>query len=91
MWELLWLSGFVFIPLYFFLPETSTPTLLYYKAKSLRAETKSERFVSETMINSKSVTRTEIAKLALIKPFEFTFKDPAIAFVNIYVSTYAPL
>ncbi|KAL2682976.1 hypothetical protein Neosp_007437 [[Neocosmospora] mangrovei] len=85
MWELLWLSGFMFIPLFFFLPETSTPTLLYYKAKRLRKQTNSTRYVSEAM-GLNSASRKDIAKMALIKPFEITLKDPAIAFVNIYTS-----
>ncbi|KAJ4318828.1 hypothetical protein N0V84_006641 [Fusarium piperis] len=85
MWELLWLSGFMFLPLFFLLPETSTPTLLYYKAKRLRKETNSTRYVSEAT-KSNSASRREIAKMALIKPFEITLKDPAIAFVNIYTS-----
>ncbi|KAI8717482.1 MFS domain-containing protein [Fusarium sp. LHS14.1] len=85
MWELLWLSGFMFIPLFFFLPETSTPTLLYYKAKSLRKEANSTRYVSEAM-GLNSASRKDIAKMTLIKPFEITLKDPAIAFVNIYTS-----
>lgn len=86
MWELLWLSSFIFIPLFFFLPETSTPTLLHYKAKRLRKQTSSTRYVSEAMGLS-SASRKDIAKMALIKPFEITLKDPAIAFVNIYVRT----
>ncbi|KAL6365286.1 hypothetical protein LRP88_01272 [Fusarium phalaenopsidis] len=89
MWELLWLSGFMFIPLFFFLPETSTPTLLYYKAKRLQKETNSTRYVSEAM-GSNSTSRKDIAKMALIKPFEITLKDPAIAFVNIYASIHYP-
>lgn len=87
MWELLWLSGFMFIPLFFFLPETSTPTLLHYKAKRLRKETNSTRYVSEAM-SSNGISRKDIAQMALIKPFEITLKDPAIAFVNIYASTH---
>lgn len=89
MWELLWLSGLMFIPLFFLLPETSTPTLLYYKAKRLRKETNSTRYVSEA-ISSNSVSRKDVVKMALIKPFEITLKDPAIAFVNIYASTSYP-
>ncbi|KAL2125911.1 hypothetical protein VTI74DRAFT_2272 [Chaetomium olivicolor] len=86
MWELLWLSGATFIPLFFFLPETSTPTLLYYKAKRLRTETGFQRYITENMLSARSIARKEVVKLALIKPFEITLQDPAIAFVNAYTS-----
>lgn len=85
MWEIVWLAGFVFICLVLFLPETSTPALLYYKAKRLRRETDSERFVAINSLRSKGVAHSQLVKLALIKPFEITFKDPAIAFANFYV------
>lgn len=85
MWEVVWLSGFVFVLLFVFLPETSTPTLLYYKAKRLSEETGSPRFVAVSSLRAKNVTRGQIIKLALIKPFEITLKDPAIAFTNFYV------
>jgi DHA1 family multidrug resistance protein-like MFS transporter len=85
MWELLWLSGFILLPLFFFLPETSTPTLLYHKARRLRANDHLEATTADTHATTKRSTRVDIVKLALIKPFEITLKDPAIAFVNIYV------
>lgn len=86
MWEIVWLAGLILVLLVVFLPETSTPTLLFYKAKRLRQETGSERFVTVHALRSKSITRRELVRLALIKPFEITIKDPAIAFTNIYVS-----
>lgn len=85
MWELLWLSGFILLPLFFFLPETSTPTLLYHKARRLRANGHLEAGTADTYSTTKRPTRVGIVKLALIKPFEISLKDPAIAFVNIYV------
>ncbi|CAI7652374.1 unnamed protein product [Penicillium viridicatum] len=86
MWEIVWLAGFVFVLLVLFLPETSTSTLLFYKAKRLRQETGSDRFVTADSLRSKGVSRSQLAKLALIKPFEITLKDPAIAFANFYTS-----
>ncbi|OAQ95525.1 MFS general substrate transporter [Purpureocillium lilacinum] len=86
MWEIVWLAGLILVLLVVFLPETSTPTLLFYKAKRLRQETGSERFVTVHALRSKSITRGELVRLALIKPFEITIKDPAIAFTNIYTS-----
>lgn len=87
MWEIVWLAGFVFVLLVLFLPETSTSTLLFYKAKRLRKETGSDRFVTVDSLRSKGVSRSQLVKLALIKPFEITLKDPAIAFANLYVGS----
>ncbi|KAM0321358.1 hypothetical protein ACHAQA_010160 [Verticillium albo-atrum] len=86
MWELLWMSGFMFLPLFFFLPETSSPTLLYHKAQRLRAKGHLDGVATDIHAPTERVTRTETVKLALVKPFEITLKDPAIAFVNIYTS-----
>ncbi|KAH7377245.1 major facilitator superfamily domain-containing protein, partial [Plectosphaerella cucumerina] len=86
MWELLFISGFMFLPLCFFLPETSTPTLLYQKAQRLRAKGHLDGIAIDVDAPTDRVTRTEAVKLALVKPFEITVKDPAIAFVNLYTS-----
>jgi len=86
MWELLWLSALMFLPLFFFLPETSTPTLLYYKARRLQVNNPSEATNTDKRSVAGRSSRADIVKLALIKPFEITLKDPAIAFVNIYTS-----
>jgi len=85
MWELLWLSGLILLPLFFLLPETSTPTLLYHKARRLRATGRLATTIANTHSATKHPTRANILKLALIKPLEITLKDPAIAFVNVYV------
>ncbi|KAH6950238.1 major facilitator superfamily domain-containing protein [Fusarium avenaceum] len=86
MWELLWLSTFVLVLLIIFLPETSTPALLYHRSKLLRDETRSDNYVDERSIALRGVSTKEAVKAALIKPFEISLKDPSIAFVNIYTS-----
>lgn len=86
MWELLWLSAFMFLPLFFFLPETSTPTLLYHKARRLQVNKPPEATTTGKHLVAEGPSRADMVKLALVKPFEITLKDPAIAFVNIYVS-----
>lgn len=82
MWEISWLSAFVFVLLFAFLPETATPTLLYYKAKRLRQDTGNPGY---RVKGSSDLLRGDVIKMALIKPFEITVKDPAIAFTNLYV------
>jgi hypothetical protein len=88
MWELLWLSGFILLPLFFFLPETSTPTLLYYKARRLRADGYLDATTTDRPTATKHPRRADVVKLALIKPFEISLKDPSIAFLNIYASLH---
>lgn len=89
MWELLWLSAFMFLPLFFFLPETSTPTLLYYKARCLQVDNPPKATTADRPAIAEWHSRAKIVKLALIKPFEITLKDPAVAFVNIYVGRHS--
>ncbi|OAA73008.1 Major facilitator superfamily domain, general substrate transporter [Akanthomyces lecanii RCEF 1005] len=83
MWEIVWLSGLVFVLLFAFLPETATPTLLHYKAKRLRQETGNSGYKAK---GARILPRGDMARMALIKPFEITIKDPAIAFANLYTS-----
>ncbi|QYS95347.1 hypothetical protein H0G86_002641 [Trichoderma simmonsii] len=85
MWEMVWLTAIVFILLFVFLPETAAPTLLYYKAQRLRKETGNPGYISEHSASQK-LSRSQIIQLALVKPFEITVKDPAIAFANLYTA-----
>lgn len=85
LWETVWLSAVVFVILVIFLPETAAPTLLFYKAKRLRQKTGQSAFVPKGSLTKKHLSTAQVVKLALIKPFEISIKDPAIAFINIYV------
>ncbi|UKZ50467.1 hypothetical protein TrVGV298_004730 [Trichoderma virens] len=85
MWEMVWLTAIVLVLLFVFLPETAAPTLLYYKAQRLRKETGDSRYISEHA-SYQQLSRSQIIQLALVKPFEITVKDPAIAFVNLYTA-----
>jgi DHA1 family multidrug resistance protein-like MFS transporter len=86
MWEMVWLTAIVFVLSFIFLPETPASTLLYYRAQRLRKETGDPRYISEYLSALQPLSRNQIIQLALTKPFEITIKDPAIAFVNLYVS-----
>ncbi|PTB49953.1 hypothetical protein M431DRAFT_499963 [Trichoderma harzianum CBS 226.95] len=79
------LTAIIFILLFIFLPETAAPALLYYKAQRLRKETGDPKYISEHSASQK-LSRGQIIQLALVKPFEITVKDPAIAFVNLYTA-----
>jgi len=47
IWELLWLSGFCLVFLFFALPETSSPNILYRRTKRLRKLTGDDRLTCE--------------------------------------------
>jgi DHA1 family multidrug resistance protein-like MFS transporter len=72
--------------MFFFLPETSTPTILLQRARRLRKHTGDEKFMSQSEIDQRYLTVSAIAVDALIKPLEITIKDPAILFVQVYTA-----
>ena len=86
LWEILWVAGPVFILMFLFVPETSTPNILLRRANRLRALTGDSRLKSQSEIDQKGLKPSAVALDALIKPLEITIKDPAIAFVNTYTA-----
>ena len=84
-WELLIISGPVYLLIILFLPETSGPTILYYRAKRLREHTGREQLMSESEIKQKDLTASSLLFDALIKPWEVNIKDPAILFTTVYL------
>jgi len=84
LWEILWLSGPVFVLWFFTMPETSQDNILLRRAQRLRKLTGSSKYVSQSELNQKHLTASAIAQEAFIKPFEINIKDPAILFTSIY-------
>lgn len=84
--EILWVSSAMFLVMFFFLPETSTPNILLRRAKRLRKLTGSQRFMSQSEIDQRNLRPSAVLIDALIKPIEITIKDPAIMFVQIYTA-----
>jgi DHA1 family multidrug resistance protein-like MFS transporter len=86
LWEILWVSGPVFVLWFFFLPETSADTILLYRARRLRKLTSNSNLQSQSEIKRRHMTASAIFVDAIIKPFEIMFKDPAVLFVNLYTA-----
>jgi DHA1 family multidrug resistance protein-like MFS transporter len=84
--EILWASVPIFLVMFLFLPETSTPTLLLHRARRLRRLTGSERFMSQSEIDQRNLDKRAVLLDALVKPLEITMKDPAILFVQVYTA-----
>lgn len=84
MWELLWASGPSFIIFLLFLPETSTPTILYRRAQRLRKLTGNQNLKSESEIEQENLSFSQITYNALVVPWKINILDPAILFTSIY-------
>ncbi|KAK9342426.1 MFS general substrate transporter [Lipomyces starkeyi] len=77
LWEILWMSGPVFLLFFICLPETSASNILLRPAQSLK---------SQSEIDQANMKVSTIAFEALIKPWQISILDPAVAFTHIYTS-----
>ncbi|GHJ87320.1 hypothetical protein NliqN6_3722 [Naganishia liquefaciens] len=91
-WEMLWLSGFSLVFLFFLLPETSSQTILLKRAKRLRKLTGNGELKSKSEIEQSQMTPKQVAKMTLLKPFQLNFSDPILFALNLYIAfVYAVL
>lgn len=86
LWELLWLSGPIWILLFLALPETSPSNILLRRARRLRKLTGDNRLKSQSEIDQANLTAKDIAAEALWRPMQLIFLDPSIAFTAIYTA-----
>jgi DHA1 family multidrug resistance protein-like MFS transporter len=86
MWEIVWLSAPIFVLLFFFLPETSSDAILLKRAQRLRNKCGNDKLMSQSEINQKRLTFSNVLAEAFFRPFQITILDPAILFVNVYTS-----
>ena len=86
MWELLWLSGPVWIAMFFFLPETSASNILYRRAQRLRKLSGNPMVKSQGEIDQAAMTVKDVTVEALWRPIQTILLDPAIAFTAIYTA-----
>ena len=85
-WFMCIISGFSFVMLCFTLPETFGKTLLYRKAKRLRAITGNDRITSEGEIENSKMTSHELIIDTLWRPLEITVMEPVVLLINIYIA-----
>ncbi len=86
MYELLMLSGFTYILLFFCLPETNAETILLRRAQRLRVITGNKNLRSLSEVNQKDIHLLRIMGRYLTTPFRVTLQDPSIAFINMYTA-----
>ncbi|CEJ56374.1 benomyl/methotrexate resistance protein [Penicillium brasilianum] len=86
LFESIWMSAPVLILMFFFLPETSSATILLRRAARLRKIHNNARFMAQSEIDQRNMKVSAVAVDALIKPLEITIKDPAVLFVQVYTA-----
>jgi len=86
MWETLILSGFTFLVLFFFLPETNTDYILAQRAKRIRAKTGNSNFLSKVESRSANKNWLKLTAYHLTMPFRITVQDPSVGFINLYTA-----
>ncbi|KOS46839.1 hypothetical protein ACN38_g2147 [Penicillium nordicum] len=75
-WMTIILAGLVLIPVVFFLPETYSPVLLYWKAKELRRLTGDDRYRSP--LEFRRATFAYRLRASLYRPFQLFMTEPII-------------
>ena len=84
LWEIVWMSGPVFVIWFISMPETLADYILLRRARRLRKITGDQRYVSVSEIKQSKLQFSEVIVDALVKPFEINVKDPAIAYTSLY-------
>jgi MFS transporter, DHA1 family, multidrug resistance protein len=89
LYELIWLSSFTLVLLFFILPETFAPTLLLQRAQRLRRVTGNPNLRSQSEIDQSKLSPRAVLTEALWRPFQLSI-EPAVFFINLYIGlTYA--
>jgi DHA1 family multidrug resistance protein-like MFS transporter len=86
LWEMLWLSGPIFIVMFFFLPETSPSNILLRRARRLRAKTGNMRLKAQSEIDQENMKVGALIAENLYRPMEMMIKDPAVGFTALYTA-----
>ncbi|GAA84884.1 caffeine resistance protein [Aspergillus luchuensis IFO 4308] len=86
IWQLLWVSGFAWVLLFFFLPETFAPNILYRRARRVRQITGNSNYRCEAEIEVANMRKMDIIFEALVRPFELCFFEPIVLIMNLYIA-----
>ncbi|KAF2622136.1 multidrug resistance protein-like protein [Macroventuria anomochaeta] len=86
IWELLWLSSFCLIFLFFFLPETSSPNILHRRTKRLRKLTGNDKLTCEPDMISAEMKPMDVVQMSLLKPITLNFQEPIVFLLNLYIA-----
>lgn len=73
-WELLAIAGPAWLLMICMVPETSAPTILYYRTKQIRRETGDTRIVSDAETKQSKTKLGSTLWFALVKPWQINIK-----------------
>lgn len=82
-WELMFIAGPAYLGMIFLMPESSGPTILYYKAKRLREQTGNLNLMSDSERKQNGLNMKSLLFDAFVKPWEINALDPAILFTTV--------
>ncbi|KAK3725100.1 GTPase-activating protein [Vermiconidia calcicola] len=86
IWELMWLSGFCLVVLFFFLPETSANNILVRRTRRLRKITGDDKLICEPELMAQEMTSKDIVLMSLVRPFTLNFLEPMVLMLNLYIA-----
>ena len=86
IWELMWLSGFCLVFLFFFFPETSANNILVRRTMRLRELTGDQNLVCEPELMSENMTGKDIVMMSLVRPITLNFREPMVFLLNLYIA-----
>ncbi|KAF7116121.1 hypothetical protein CNMCM5793_004141 [Aspergillus hiratsukae] len=86
IWELLWVSGFSLVLIFFFLPETFAPNILSRRARRIRRITGDQRYASEAEIEIAQVAPRDVLFEAIVRSFVLCFLEPIVLLMNLYIA-----
>ena len=82
----MWLSSFCLVFLFFFLPETSSPNILYRRTKRLRKLTGNDKLTCEPEMKSAEMKPKDVIQMSLLKPITLNFQEPIVFLLNLYIA-----
>jgi DHA1 family multidrug resistance protein-like MFS transporter len=85
-WLLMWITGFAFLLLSFFFPETLGSNVLHRRAKRLRKETGDSRFYTKAEKEASAVTPGHFIKETLYRPFALIISEPGVLAFDLYIA-----
>jgi MFS transporter, DHA1 family, multidrug resistance protein len=90
MWEVVWMASPVLLVLLLLMPETSASNILLRRARRLRKLIGDSKLKlqSQSEIDQRHMSASNILFSALIRPMEIMLKDPSIFFVNVYTGYF---
>jgi MFS transporter, DHA1 family, multidrug resistance protein len=86
IWELMWLSAFCLVFLFFLLPETSANNILIRRTRRLRKITGDDKLKCEPELMAEQMSGKDIVMMSLVRPITLNFTEPMVFLLNLYIA-----